>query len=81
MHLVEMVRRALRPAGQITSWGTAYAIPPGPRPPKMAPDYLTVVDRVKVPRERQTPEALVAMQKADAEKWWPLIKELGIKAE
>jgi tripartite-type tricarboxylate transporter receptor subunit TctC len=32
-------------------------------------------------RERQTPEALAALQKADAEKWWPLIKELGIKAE
>jgi hypothetical protein len=33
------------------------------------------------PREQQTPEALAAMQKADAEKWWPIIKELGIKAE
>ena len=33
------------------------------------------------PRERQTPEALNAMRKADAEKWWPLIKELGIKPE
>jgi len=33
------------------------------------------------PRERQTPEALVAMVKADAEKWWPIIKEFGIKAE
>lgn len=33
------------------------------------------------PRERQTPEALAALQKADAEKWWPLIKEFGIKAE
>jgi tripartite-type tricarboxylate transporter receptor subunit TctC len=33
------------------------------------------------PRERQTPEALAAMVKADAEKWWPIIKELGIKAE
>jgi tripartite-type tricarboxylate transporter receptor subunit TctC len=33
------------------------------------------------PHEQQTPEALAAMQKADAEKWWPLIKELGIKAE
>jgi tripartite-type tricarboxylate transporter receptor subunit TctC len=33
------------------------------------------------PRERQTPEALAALQKADAEKWWPIIKELGIKAE
>jgi tripartite-type tricarboxylate transporter receptor subunit TctC len=33
------------------------------------------------PRERQTPEALRALQKSDAEKWWPIIKELGIKAE
>jgi tripartite-type tricarboxylate transporter receptor subunit TctC len=33
------------------------------------------------PREQQTPEALAALQKADAEKWWPIIKELGIKAE
>ena len=33
------------------------------------------------PRGRQTPEALGALQKADAEKWWPLIKEFGIKAE
>jgi tripartite-type tricarboxylate transporter receptor subunit TctC len=34
-----------------------------------------------VPRERQTPEVLGALVKADAEKWWPIIKELGIKAE
>ena len=33
------------------------------------------------PRERQTPEALAALVKADAEKWWPIIKEFGIKAE
>ena len=33
------------------------------------------------PREQQTPEALGALVKADAEKWWPIIKELGIKAE
>jgi tripartite-type tricarboxylate transporter receptor subunit TctC len=33
------------------------------------------------PRERQTPEALAALQRADAAKWWPLIKEFGIKAE
>jgi tripartite-type tricarboxylate transporter receptor subunit TctC len=33
------------------------------------------------PRERQTPETLGALQKADADKWWPLIKEFGIKAE
>jgi tripartite-type tricarboxylate transporter receptor subunit TctC len=32
------------------------------------------------PREQQTAEALGAMVKADADKWWPIIKELGIKA-
>jgi tripartite-type tricarboxylate transporter receptor subunit TctC len=33
------------------------------------------------PREQQTPEALGALQKAQIEKWWPIIKELGINAE
>src|SRR5262245_32848144 len=33
------------------------------------------------PRDQQTPEALGARVKADAEKWWPLIKEFGIKGE
>jgi len=33
------------------------------------------------PRDQQTPEVLGALVKADAEKWWPLIKEFGIKAE
>jgi tripartite-type tricarboxylate transporter receptor subunit TctC len=33
------------------------------------------------PRDRQTPAALIAMQKADAQKWWPVINELGIRAE
>jgi tripartite-type tricarboxylate transporter receptor subunit TctC len=42
---------------------------------------LTDLGMVIFPRERQTPEALAAMQGADAEKWWPLIKEFGLKAE
>jgi tripartite-type tricarboxylate transporter receptor subunit TctC len=33
------------------------------------------------PREKETPEALAAFQKAEIEKWWPIIKEFGIKAE
>ena len=33
------------------------------------------------PRERQTPEALAAYQKAEIDKWWPIIKAANIKAE
>jgi tripartite-type tricarboxylate transporter receptor subunit TctC len=33
------------------------------------------------PREQQTPKAFGAFQKAQIEKWWPIIKEFGIKAE
>jgi tripartite-type tricarboxylate transporter receptor subunit TctC len=42
---------------------------------------LTDLGMEVFPRERQTPEALGALVKADAEKWWPIIKELGIRAE
>jgi tripartite-type tricarboxylate transporter receptor subunit TctC len=33
------------------------------------------------PREQQTPEALAAFHKAEIEKWWPIIKAAGIKAQ
>jgi tripartite-type tricarboxylate transporter receptor subunit TctC len=33
------------------------------------------------PRNQQTPEALAAFQKSEIEKWWPVIKAAGIKAE
>jgi tripartite-type tricarboxylate transporter receptor subunit TctC len=33
------------------------------------------------PREQQTPQALAALVKTGAAKWWPLIREFGIRAE
>jgi hypothetical protein len=33
------------------------------------------------PREQQTPAALHAFQKAEVEKWWPIIKAADIKAQ
>ena len=34
-----------------------------------------------IPNDQQNPEALRALQEADIKKLWPIIKELGIKAE
>jgi tripartite-type tricarboxylate transporter receptor subunit TctC len=33
------------------------------------------------PRDQQTPEALAALQRAEIDKWWPMIKAAGIKPE
>ena len=32
-------------------------------------------------REQQTPGGLAAFQKAEIEKWWPIIKQSGIQAQ
>ena len=32
-------------------------------------------------REQQTPAGLAAFHKAEADKWWPIIKAAGIKAD
>jgi len=42
---------------------------------------LTELGLLMVPREQQTPVALRVFQKAEIEKWWPIIKEAGIKGE
>jgi len=33
------------------------------------------------PRDQQTSQALAALQPADSEKWWPIIKATNIKGE
>jgi hypothetical protein len=44
---------------------------------------LRLVDLgVEIPTpEQQKPEAFAAMQKAGAEKWWPIIKAAGMKGD
>jgi hypothetical protein len=32
-------------------------------------------------RDQQTPQALPALQKAEIDKWWPIVKEAGIEGE
>jgi tripartite-type tricarboxylate transporter receptor subunit TctC len=44
-------------------------------------DRLTGLGMEIPSRDRQTPEALVAQQKADIEKWWPIIKAAGIRQQ
>jgi tripartite-type tricarboxylate transporter receptor subunit TctC len=42
---------------------------------------FTDLGQVIPPRNQQTPEALGALQRAEAEKWWPIIRAAGIKGE
>jgi tripartite-type tricarboxylate transporter receptor subunit TctC len=52
-----------------------------------APGDATIKQRMTdlgdqvVSREQQTPEALAALHRAELEKWWPIIRTAGIKAE
>jgi tripartite-type tricarboxylate transporter receptor subunit TctC len=48
--------------------------------PSVHQRYAEIVQEIP-PRGQQTPEALGALQKAEIEKWWPIIKAAGIKGE
>jgi tripartite-type tricarboxylate transporter receptor subunit TctC len=48
--------------------------------PKVRQRFAEIVQDIP-PRDHQTPEALGALQRAEIEKWWPIIKAAGIKAE
>lgn len=42
---------------------------------------LTELGQIIPTREQQTPEALAALRRAEADKWWPVIKAAGIKPD
>ena len=42
---------------------------------------LSDVGQEIVPRDQQTPEALAVYYKSETDKWWPIIKAAGIKAD
>ena len=48
--------------------------------PSFAPK-LEAQGFVIAPADRQTPQALAACQKAEIDKWWPIIRDAGIKAQ
>jgi hypothetical protein len=47
----------------------------------VAQSRLADIGQIVFPRERQTAEVLDALVKAEAAKWWPIIRELGIRAD
>ena len=42
---------------------------------------LETLGQVIFPRDQQTPAGLAAYHKAEIDKWWPIIKAAGIKAD
>jgi tripartite-type tricarboxylate transporter receptor subunit TctC len=89
---VPTVDEAGLPALQITSWHGLW-VPKGTPKDIIAKLNGAVVEALAdptvrrrladlanetVPRDQQTPAALAAWQKAEIEKWWPIIKAAGI---
>ena len=42
---------------------------------------LETLGQVIFPRDQQNPAALAAYNKAEIDKWWPIIKAAGIKTD
>jgi tripartite-type tricarboxylate transporter receptor subunit TctC len=48
--------------------------------PSVIRRFADIVQEIP-PRDQQTPEALSALQRAEIDKWWPMIKAAGIQPE
>ena len=92
---IPTVDEAGLPGFYCTVWNALFA-PKGTPPDVVARLNAAAVDALTEPgvrqrladlgqqivsREEQTPQALAAFHKAEIEKWWPIIKAAGIKAE
>jgi tripartite-type tricarboxylate transporter receptor subunit TctC len=92
---IPTVDEAGLPGFHISVWSAMWA-PKGTSPEIIARLNGAVVDALADPavqrrltdlgqevpaREQQTPAALAAFQAAEIERWWPIIKDAGIKAE
>ena len=42
---------------------------------------LAALGQIIPPLDKQTPEALAAHQKAEIEKWWPIVKAANIRID
>ena len=56
-------------------------VPSMARSPPRVRKRLTDIGQEIFPPDKQSPEALHAFHKAEIDKWWPIIKAAGIKAE
>jgi tripartite-type tricarboxylate transporter receptor subunit TctC len=92
---IPTVDEAGLPGFYISSWQALFA-PKGTPPSVVARLHAAVIEALAdpvvrsrlnelgqeiFPREQLTPEALAALQQADIEKWWPIIRAANIKAE
>ena len=71
----ELSARLLQPGHDAA--GPAMSAMPDP----MVRTRLAELVQEIFPRDQQTPEALGELQKADFEKWWPIIKAANIRRE